>query len=114
MATHQNRLDARQKADQPASAPPFEPTAASLALRASPPASALRRPMLLMLVSTSGASARRAATVAFSLGRCLNGSNEKHRMAFSCVILLISSPGTPETAFHSSSAGFGHVESECG
>ena len=65
-------------------------------------------------VSTSAASARSAATVHFSRGRTLKGSNWKCFMALRWVILSISSSGTPSRYFMSASGAVGQVESECG
>ena len=65
-------------------------------------------------VSTSATSARSAATVHFSRGRTLNGSNWKCFMALRWVILSMSSSDTPSRYFMSASGDCGHVESECG
>jgi hypothetical protein len=64
--------------------------------------------------SCPGDSARSAATVQRSFGRIANGSNEYHRIAFSCVILARSSSDTPSATAIRLSAGVGHDESECG
>ena len=49
----------------------------------------------MRVMSTSLASARRAPTVAWSLGVCLKGSQSKNRQAFCQVILWISSSVQP-------------------
>ena len=70
------------------------------------------------MIDTSCPSAclRRAPTVASSFGTWVNGSNEYQRMAFSWVILLISSSGTlfSVNTRPSSSGAVGHIESLCG
>src|SRR5579875_56013 len=63
--------------------------------------------------SCPSAALRSAPTVACSREMWLNGSNEYQRIAFSWVILLISSSGTlfSESTSHSSSGAPGHIES---
>jgi hypothetical protein len=69
-----------------------------------------------MLTSCPWAALRNVPTVACDYGTCWNGSKEYQRMAFSWVILLMSSSETlycPNVAW-SCSGAFGHIESECG
>ena len=72
------------------------------------------------LATTAGCPAfayeakRSAFAVHFSFGRRENGSCEKKRSAFSCVILFTSSSGTPTRLAERRSGECGQVVSECG